>query len=324
MAKKVKEFVDEVLVLHTGPADAFQLIKRQLPFAKVLDLPDLGIATLYVEVALTSASHNWILYLEDDYVPSAALLHGLRELITQGKTRLYRVNRVNVTPEGTGVQKVIMFFDKRAVRPTGMIHEHFFTAERFEDIDSQMYVEHRQDPLGFAQWLKKMWKYSLYSSLGIPYKLLTLSSLKSPMYDDSGEDLVRQKNLVYSIRLCDPGRNNFCLLLYELIYDAGSWLLTMIDLFKARAKPSTFISVNIYYLFLVANALRDIKLLPVSRLAFLKGNYINLFGLETYESARQALAATPSDLSATNRYFFLCKKALKEYHRNRNHPLLKD
>jgi len=309
LANMVRDYVDEVIIVHMGPRSALEGLKRGVPFAKVLDLPDLGIAPLYLGVAISSASNDWILYLEDDYVPSIKLLSSLRELVRNAESRLYRINRINIHQDGGFViQRVITLFDRRAVRPTGIIHEHFYTWERFLDLDQSFFIEHREDPLTFYSYLIKLWKYSVYSSLGVLYKLLMLRSPNPPAYNDVGDDLLRQRQRIYSLRICDPMRSNACLFLYELAYFIGSWLFGVLT---KRQKPKDLVLSGLYYLFLISNAIRNLRFLAVSRAAYEKGSFINLFGLENLDNARKALTGL-QDLEGIKNYFTLLKRYLNK------------
>lgn len=307
LANMVRDYVDEVIIVHTGPRSALEGLKRGVPFAKVLDLPDLGIIGPYLGVAISSAGNDWILYLEDDYVPSLQLLSSLRELVNNAESRLYRINRINIHQDGGfGIQRVIVLFDRRAVRPTGTIHEHFYTWERFSDLDQSFFIEHREDPLTFYSYLIKLWKYSVHSSLGVPYRLLMLRSPNPPVYNDVGDDLLRQRQMIYSLRICDPMRSNACLFLYELAYFIGSWLLGVLT---KRQNPKELVLNVLYHLFLVSNAVRNLRFLAVSRAAYEKGSFINLFGLENLDNARRALAGL-RDLEGMRNYFTLLKRCL--------------
>jgi len=309
LANMVRDYVDEVIIVHTGPRSALEGLKRGVPFAKVLDLPDLGIAPLYLGVAISSASNNWILYLEDDYVPSIKLLSSLRELVRNVESRLYRINRINIHQDGgVTITRDIMLFDRRAVRPTGIIHEHFYTWERFSDLDQSFFIEHREDPLTFYSYLIKLWKYSVYSSLGVPYKLLMLRSPNPPVYNDVGDDLLRQRQMIYSLRICDPMGSNACLFLYELAYFIGPWLL---DVLTKRQKPKDLVLSGLYHLFLISNVIRNLRFLAVSRAAYEKGSFINLFGLENLDNARRALTRL-HDLEGIKNYFTLLKRWLNK------------
>ena len=312
LANMVRDYVDEVIIVHTGPRSALEGLKMRVPFAKVLDLPDLGTIGLYLGVAISSASNNWILYLEDDYVPSIKLLSSLRELVRNAESRLYRLNRINIRQDGgVAIQRVITLFDRRAVRPTGIIHEHFYTWERFLDLDQSFFIEHREDPLTFYSYLIKLWKYSVYSSLGVPYKLLMLRSPNPPAYNDVGDDLLRQRQMIYSLRICDPIRSNACLFLYELAYFIGSWLLSVLTILTKRQKPKDLVLSGLYYLFLISNAIRNLRFLAVSRAAYEKGSFINLFDLENLDNARKALTGL-QDLEGIKNYFTLLKRYLNK------------
>jgi len=312
LANMVRDYVDEVIIVHTGPRSALEGLKMRVPFAKVLDLPDLGTIGLYLGVAISSAGNDWILYLEDDYVPSIKLLSSLRELVRNAESRLYRLNRINIRQDGgVAIQRVITLFDRRAVRPTGTLHEHFYTWERFLDLDQSFFIEHREDPLTFYSYLIKLWKYSVYSSLGVPYKLLMLRSPNPPAYNDVGDDLLRQRQMIYSLRICDPIRSNACLFLYELAYFIGSWLLSVLTILTKRQKPKDLVLSGLYYLFLISNAIRNLRFLAVSRAAYEKGSFINLFDLENLDNARKALTGL-QDLEGIKNYFTLLKRYLNK------------
>ena len=316
LANMVRDYVDEVIIVHTGPRSALEGLKRGVPFAKVLDLPNLGTIGPYLGVAISSASNDWILYLEDDYVPSIKLLSSLRELVRNAESRLYRINRINIHQDGgVTIQRDIMLFDRRAVRPTGIIHEHFYTWERFLDLDQSFFIEHREDPLTFYSYLIKLWKYSVYSSLDVPYKLLMLRSPNPPVYNDVGDDLLRQRQMIYSLRICDPMRSNACLFLYELAYFIGSWLLSigslLLRVLTKRQKPKDLVLSGLYYLFLISNAIRNLRFLAVSRAAYEKGSFINLFGLENLDNAQKALTGL-QDLEGIKNYFTLLKRYLNK------------
>ncbi|MFP3138102.1 MAG: hypothetical protein RXS42_07780 [Nitrososphaeria archaeon] len=137
---------------------------------------------------------------------------------------------------------------------------------------------------------------------------MMLRSPNPPVYNDVGDDLLRQRQMIYSLRICDPIRSNTCLFLYELAYFIGPWLLGVLT---KRQKPKDLVLSGLYRLFLISNAIRNLRFLAVSREAYEKGSFINLFGLENLDSARRALTRL-QDLEGIKNYFTLLKRWLNK------------
>lgn len=60
LAEKLKNYVDEIVVIDSSEKEKFEWMKEKISFAKVYWFPPLGIADFYYKIGLELCQNEWI------------------------------------------------------------------------------------------------------------------------------------------------------------------------------------------------------------------------------------------------------------------------
>ena len=120
LAKLIKDYVDEIVIIDSSSRRNFEILKRKLKFAKIYWLPPIGMADLYYQIGINLCSHDWILQFDDDEEPSPELMHEILKFKNRNEpsAKVFFIKRIGMK----GFLMLCRFFNRKYVEPTGVIH----------------------------------------------------------------------------------------------------------------------------------------------------------------------------------------------------------
>ena len=169
LVNKIKDFVDEVVIVDSSQRKNFEILKRKLKFAKVYWLPPIGVVELYHQIGINLCSNDWILYFDDDEEPTIELLQEIIKLKNEGKepsAKVFLIKRI----EKNGFSMLCRFFNRKYIEPTGLIHWGFEI--RTTNISKLPgYIIHKNEEGDYSKFIRKLQRYAIIEAYQWWYKV---------------------------------------------------------------------------------------------------------------------------------------------------------
>jgi len=182
LANKIKDYVDEIVIVDSSPKQYLELLKRKIPFARILSLPPIGLADLWHQISVNACSNEWIINIDDDEEPNNYLLKDLRYIIATSRSKVLRILRIDMK---TGArERVPRIFHKSGIILTGAIHQSRVPKFGWEDLPEKYLLYHHTEKYRFEDMLQKAYKYSVIESYHLGFKMLYLISRKRRPYSE--------------------------------------------------------------------------------------------------------------------------------------------
>ena len=166
IANKIKNYVDEIIIIDSSNDENFYIIEGRVPFAHIYRLPPIGMADLYYQIGLNLTHNNWVIHLDDDEEPNEILLKNLKKIISSANSKVLRITRINKTYRFN--DQLIRIFHKDYVTATGCIHWSWGSKVEPEDLPEIYIINHNVTDRS----LRKLKKYALIESYQWGYKIL--------------------------------------------------------------------------------------------------------------------------------------------------------
>jgi len=248
LLEHVKDVVDEIIVVDGYSTDETVDVARSYG-ARVYQRRPWGYPEPDRMFALKQASHEWILYLDDDERLSSRLKSDLKSLIESAESNeicAFSIVRVNLTPRGRPIlgpfypDRQTRIFKKERTLYRGLIHEFPLIEGKVKILPEEYYIIHLWNKF----WSKKQTQYVRIQALQYfkpnhPSKirrtlwyLLPASSILYYFYilyaySLRGKNIFNMEAIVYTIR--------------KMLYDS-----LFFTLMKIRSKKQREIAKLIY------------------------------------------------------------------------------
>ena len=208
LVNKIKRYVDEIIVIDSSKKKKHEFLKKALPFAKIYWLPPIGIADIYYSIGMNVCSHSWILHLDDDEEPSIQLLEEIRSIPQKYNAKVFRITRFEKIGQPS---KIVRFFHRKFVKPTGIIHNGYIPLVPPLELDSTRYYIHHK--AGFRE--ENLNKYVILESISIGWKIRQILNTINKNFKKRGKLINRFVSTLMSI---DTKVTYFLLFLLFLLY----------------------------------------------------------------------------------------------------------
>ena len=186
LLEHVKDIVDEIIVIDGCSSDGTVEIAKKFG-SKVYIREPHGYPELDMPFALSVASHEWVLRLDDDERLNQKLKNDLRSLIESANETVsaFNVTRVNLSHNKVPLygpfypDPQIRIFKKHKVSYKGLVHEVPKISGKIISLPSNYFIIHLSKDKGF--WPKKMSIYAFLEALQY-YEHKTRSKLRKMLW----------------------------------------------------------------------------------------------------------------------------------------------
>jgi len=279
LATKLRDFVDEIVVVDSSKKRNYELLKRKIPFAKVYWVPPIGVVELYYQLGLNITRNKWVLHLEDDEKLNEEFLRNLKKIISKSDAQVYRVTRIDTRLKTK--QKLIRLFNKKYVVATGCIHWCWASKVDYKDLDEKYIIYHHTEDLApLKKRIKRLWNFSIIESYQWGYKILyTLFNDDLKKSEEAGKEIknIAKKIFQFQTKLGSIG--------WYLIATEYNLYWLIYGLFKVKKVP---LESFLYWLFIQINiTIKFRKKLKIWKKMFECGNPIKFMNLESVNSIRK-------------------------------------
>jgi len=181
LANKIKDYVDEIVIVDSSSRKNFEILKRKLKFAKVYWLPPIGVVELYRQIGINLCSNDWILQFDDDEEPSIELMQEILKFKSKNEepsAKVFLIKRI----EKKGFSMLCRFFNRKYVELTGVIHWGYKI--KTTDISKLpgYIVHHDEYGKNINKLIKKLQRYAVVEAYQWWYKVRhSLMSSKIPI-----------------------------------------------------------------------------------------------------------------------------------------------
>lgn len=272
LANKIKNYLDEIVVIDSSEKEKFELLKNKIPFAKIYWLPPLGMVELYYKIGLDVCNDDWILHLEDDEAPSEELLKDLKKII--GDKNVCSVCRFDTKGN---FQRLFRLFHRDNIIPTGLIH--FVWASKIKPIElSEKYgiIHYEKD-----SDLIKLKRYAVFESWQYGYKISLSLTNHHIKYKNDSKIVKKIKRILYL--LTKQGKFGWFLLAIEY-----NLYMLFINIKSSGDLKSIFHSVY-YSFFIQLNNCKNFSVKHEAWMKMIEKGIFEFLGLDNYENALRNL-----------------------------------
>lgn len=170
LIKTVKNYVDEIVIIDSSLESIHRKLREEFSFAKVYWLPPIGMADLYYGIGLKLVGNDWVIQFDDDEVPSRKLMEDLKRIITDSRSKVIAVSRID--RDGRQSSPLLRIFNKRYIIPTGVIHWTWASKVRPMCLDPKRYYIIHDNPWVTSACCGPGIRYAIIEAYQLGYKLL--------------------------------------------------------------------------------------------------------------------------------------------------------
>ena len=274
LAEKLKDYVDEVVIIDSSDKEKFEELKKRLSFARIYWLPPIGVVELYYRIGLELCKGEYIFHLDDDEKPSEELLKDLRKIVEKGY--VFSIRRVGL--EGT--TKLFRLFHRDFIVPTGLIHWVWASKITPRELEDRYYIVHREEDVN----VKKLKRYAVIESWVFGVKLFRTIF---PSYTKA-----RQRNLNSLLRKLSKrffqSQLRFGDFKWFLLTTGYNFYVLYLMIRDSRSLRSLFYSL-LYYLLIQVNLFKDFSKKKEAWIKMIERGVFEFLGLDSYEKALRSL-----------------------------------
>lgn len=278
-SEKLRDYLDEIIVIDSSEKEKFNLLKNEIPYAKVYWLPPLGMADLYYKIGLQLSSNDWILHLDDDEEPNEELLKDLKGIIKD--KNVYSICRFDTKGE---FQRLFRLFHRDNIIPTGLIHFTWASNVKAVELNEKYGIIHYEKDID----LNKLKRYAIFESWQFGYKIF--SSVFNQHYKsmNPNKTIKDYKRIFYS----------------QTMFGKFGWFLMAMEyniyiLFEGIKSSRNIKSIfqSFYYAFFIQlNIFKDFHKKYEVWMKIIEKDVFEFLGLDNYENALKSL----SDMNSAN------------------------
>jgi len=201
--RKIYNYIEEIIIVSSMPPLIYNIYKKLIKALdhrnKITIINENCIIPECISKGVSSATCEWILYLEDDEIPSKALIDNLRELIKIRYVNAYRLYRYDLYIY-LGYQKLIKLFKKNVFIGSNIYHHLYLIQSKYKDLEYRYFIIHyyRSD---LTSYLRKIIKYSKIDANTLGDKLKLILRATKDLFSYDGMNLYELKmSLIYKIK----------------------------------------------------------------------------------------------------------------------------
>ncbi|MEM2260631.1 MAG: hypothetical protein QXY65_06160 [Candidatus Methanomethylicaceae archaeon] len=271
LAEKLKDYVDEIVIIDSSNEEKFEELKKKLPFARIYWFPPLGMVELYYKIGLELCKGSYIFHLDDEE-PSENLLKDLRKIIKEGY--VFSIKRID-SKTRTG-HKLFRLFHRDFIVPTGLIHWVWVSKVKPRELDDRYYIIHKEEDVN----IKKLKKYAVIESWQFGVKVFRKITPSDFTYRKNPRKRIRIKRLL-RLQLKLGGFGWFLLATeYNFFYVLYLFLRKILYRFPFPLH---------YYLFIQLNLFKDFPKKKIAWMKMIDKGVYEFLGLDSYEKALESL-----------------------------------
>ncbi|MFH8080530.1 MAG: glycosyltransferase [Candidatus Aenigmatarchaeota archaeon] len=201
LAKKLKKYFDEIIILDNSKLEFYYEIKKHLEKEnkiRIFNFPPLGTSVFFYYIGFSLCKYRWIFIIEDDENINDKSLYNLSKN-KSFKSNVFTIVRKEDYPSKRFQSILIRFFNKNYVTPIGIIHWHYFTKEKPQHLNKVIIFHNSNYYL--KKRLKNVINQTFIDSYQFGYKLLLILNYGNKVYKIDGNPLYFSEKHVKMFRI---------------------------------------------------------------------------------------------------------------------------